>query len=59
MENCHPRIEQAKVELLEQLYRGEGRDRKGHPSNGLYTGLYQNWIQLNAKAALLNKEPAV
>ena len=52
MENCHPRIEQAKVELLEQLYRGEGRDRKGHPSNGLYTGLYQNWTQLN-------KEPAV
>lgn len=41
MENCHPRTEQAKVELLEQLYRASGRDRKGHPSNGLYTGLYQ------------------
>jgi hypothetical protein len=58
MYNCHPTTEQAKVEFLEQLYRASGRDRKGHPDHGLYTGLYQQWAQLNAKAASLNEEPA-
>ena len=59
MDNCHPTVEQAKVEFLEQLYRGAGRDRKSHPDHGLYTGLYQDWCQLNAKAATLNEEPAL
>jgi hypothetical protein len=58
MEHCHPTIEQAKVDFLEQLYRAAGRDRKGHPDYGLYTGLYQEWTALNAKSAALNEEPA-
>jgi hypothetical protein len=59
MKNCHPSFEQLKVDFLEQLYRASGRDRKGHPNHGVYTGLYQEWAQLNAKAASLNEEPAV
>jgi hypothetical protein len=58
MENCHTSIEQAKFELMEQLYRASGRDRKGHPDHGLYTGLYQEWTEIKAKSAALNEEPA-
>lgn len=58
MDNCHPRTELPKVEFLEQLYRAAGRDRKGHPDYGLYTGLYQNWCSLQQRAADLNEEPA-
>lgn len=58
MKDCHPSTEQAKVDLLEQLYRAAGRDRKDHPMHGLYTGLYQEWCILQQRAANLNEEPA-
>ena len=59
MKDCHPSQEQAKYEFLEQLYRSAGRDRKDHPLCGTYTGLYQEWAGVNAKAASLNEEPAL
>ena len=59
MKDCHPCQEQAKIELLEKLYNDDGRTSKEHPNYGLYTGLYQNWLALNTKAANLNEEPAL
>lgn len=59
MKDCHPIQEQAKVDFLEQLYRASGRDRKDHPLHSTYTGLYQEWVGLNQKAAALNEEPAL
>ena len=59
MKDCHPSQEQAKYEFLEELYRIARRDRKDHPLCGTYTGLYQEWIALNQKAATLNEEPAL
>jgi hypothetical protein len=59
MKDCHPSQEQAKYEFLEQLYRSAGRDQKDHPLRGTYTGLYQEQIALNQKAAALNEEPAL
>ena len=59
MKDCHPSQEQAKYEFLEQLYRSAGRNRKDHPLRGTYTGLYQERIALNQKAAALNEEPAL
>lgn len=58
MNNCHPRTEQAKVDFLEDLYVAAGRKQKSHPEHGLYTGLYQNWCNLQQRAAGLNEEPA-
>lgn len=51
--------EQAKIELLEKLYKDSGRKEDGHPFHGTYTGLYQQWLVLNEKAANLNEEPAL
>jgi hypothetical protein len=49
MHGCHPRDEQLRQDFLDDLYRRSGRDRKDHPMHSLYTGLYQEWTQVEAK----------
>jgi len=41
--DCNPVEQQARQDLLEDLYRRSGRDRKDHPMHSLYTGLWQEW----------------
>lgn len=43
MRECDPTEQQARQDLLDDLYRRSGRDRKEHPMHALYTGLYQEW----------------
>jgi hypothetical protein len=42
---CDPVAQQQRQDDLTALYRAAGRDRKGHAMYGLYTGLYQEWVQ--------------
>ncbi|MEN9861443.1 MAG: hypothetical protein RLZZ515_1925 [Cyanobacteriota bacterium] len=44
---CDPVAQQQRQRDLDRLYRAAGRGRKKHPLYGLYTGLYQEWIQAN------------
>jgi hypothetical protein len=41
--DCNPVEQQARQELLDDLYHRSGRDRKGHPLHSTYTGLWQEW----------------
>lgn len=34
----------ARQELLEQLYHEDGRDKPDHPMHALYTGLYEQHL---------------
>lgn len=34
---------QARQDLLDDLYRRDGRDRRHHPFYGLYSGLWAHW----------------
>lgn len=40
---CDPVSQQERQDFLDQLYRASGRDRKDHPMNALYSGLFQEW----------------
>ena len=33
-----------RIALLDALYEMDGRDKKDHPQHGLYTGLYEQYI---------------
>lgn len=46
MRECDPTEQQARQDLLDDLYRRSGRDRKEHPMHALYTGLWQEWTQV-------------
>jgi|Laugresu1bdmlbsd_1035121.scaffolds.fasta_scaffold30181_1 hypothetical protein len=43
--DCNPVEQQARQDMLDDLYRRSGRDRKDHPMHSLYTGLWQEWTQ--------------
>lgn len=43
--DCDPTEQQARQDLLDDLYHRSGRDRKNHPMHALYTGLWQEWTQ--------------
>ncbi len=43
--DCNPVEQLARQELLDDLYRRSGRDRKDHPLHSTYTGLWQEWTQ--------------
>lgn len=43
MPGCNPVEQQARQDLLDELYVASGRDRKSDPNYGLYTGLWQEW----------------
>lgn len=45
MRDCDPVEQQLRQDLLDDLYRRAGRDRKDHPYYNLYTGLFQEWTQ--------------
>jgi len=45
MRDCDPVEQQLRQDLLDDLYRRAGRDRKDHPYYSLYTGLFQEWTQ--------------
>jgi hypothetical protein len=45
--DCNPVEQLARQELLDDLYRRSGRDRKDHPLHSTYTGLWQEWTQTN------------
>lgn len=45
MSECHPIEQQARQDLLDELYLRSGRDRKSHPLYATYTGLWQEWTQ--------------
>ena len=45
MRKCDPTEQQARQDLLDDLYHRSGRDRKNHPMHALYTGLWQEWTQ--------------
>lgn len=40
---CDPVEQGMRQQLLDDLYRRDGRDRRGHPMHALYTGLWQHW----------------
>ena len=42
---CDPVAQQQRQDDLCALYRAAGRDRKGHPMYGLYTGLHREWTE--------------
>ena len=50
MSECHPVEQQARQDLLEDLYRRSGRGELpyGHPLRSTYTGLWQEYVQNNA-----------
>lgn len=43
--DCDPLEQQARQDLLDDLYRRSGRDRKEHPLHATYTGLWLEWTQ--------------
>lgn len=45
MRDCDPLEQQARQDLLDDLYRRSGRDRKEHPLHATYTGLWLEWTQ--------------
>ena len=52
MRDCNPVEQQLRQDLLDDLYRRAGRDRKDHPMYALYTGLYLEWTsEPNAQEA--------
>ncbi len=53
MFDCHPKIEQMKVDFLDHLYEDSGRDSlpKSHPLHSTYTGLWQEFCQQSAEEA--------
>lgn len=50
MSQCHPVEQQARQELLDDLYRRSGRADLpyGHPLRSTYTGLWQEYVQTNS-----------
>lgn len=40
---CDPAEMQLRQDLLDDLYRRDGRDRKHHPHHSTYTNLWQSW----------------
>lgn len=48
MTECNPVEQQARQDLLDDLYRRSGRDALpyGHPLHSTYTGLWQEYIQV-------------
>lgn len=40
---CNPTEQQARQDLLDDLFRRSGRDRKDHPLHATYTGLWLEW----------------
>lgn len=50
MAGCNPVEQQARQNLLEDLYRRSGRDRKNHPMHSLYTGLWREWTETSEKS---------
>lgn len=51
MSECNPVEQQARQDLLDDIYRRSGRADlpKGHPLHSTYTGLWQEYIQPPAK----------
>ena len=45
MSECNPVEQQARQDLIDDLYRRSGRDRKDHPHHATYTGLWAEWTQ--------------
>lgn len=43
--DCNPIVEQARQDLLDDLYRRDGREDPGHPMHSLYTNLYQSYLE--------------
>lgn len=40
---CNPVEQQARQDLLDELYVASGRDRKSDPNHSTYTGLWREW----------------
>lgn len=49
MHECHPAEQLGRQLFLEELYHAAGRDKPEHPMHCLYTGLWQDWNQGEAK----------
>lgn len=46
-QDCNPIEQQARQDLLDDLYRRDGRDDPAHPLHCLYTNLYLSFTEIN------------
>jgi len=48
--DCHPIVQQLRQDLLDDLYRRDGRDDPSHPFHSLYTNLFQSYTEAHERS---------